>query len=175
MDLGRFERSRRQFWLWITVPVFLILLVTVPSMVYRSQVRRDLQEREKVLAGIPAAERAAEEVDALVKAVTPSSARLVEATEAATRRLDQAAKLTGLTVRALKVSEETLDTEGFKSVRLNVQIQGSLPAVVQWLDALQKPGMLISVHGATLNALSLPPSDEFAGDVALYLRLRKEG
>jgi hypothetical protein len=175
MDLGRFERSRRQFWLWITVPILLILLATVPSLVYRSHVRQDLRERENVLAGIPATERAAEEIDALVKAVTPSAVRLVETTEAATRRLDQAAKSSGLTVRSLKVSEETVDTDGFKSVRMNVQIQGSLPSVVQWLDALQKPGMLITVQGATLNALSLPPSDEFAGDVALYLRLRKEG
>ena len=26
MDLGRFERSKVQFWLWITVPLLLLLL-----------------------------------------------------------------------------------------------------------------------------------------------------
>lgn len=175
MDLGRFERSKVQFWLWITVPLLLLLLATLPSLLYRAHLRRDLERRQNTLAEIPAAERAVRGIDELLKAVTPSSAQQAEATESATRRLDQAAQVSGLTVRALKVSEEVDDRGAFRSVRMSVQIQGSLPAVVQWFDEVQKPGMLMSVQGASLNALNLPPSDEFAGDVTLYLRLRKEG
>lgn len=175
MDLGRFERSRFQFWTWILLPVVLMIAVTLPSYLYRLHVRRQLDEYQRLLAAVPATERVVRDVESLLKSVTPASTRVAEATEGATRRLDEAAKAAGLTLRALKVGEDVTTDGGFTSVRLGVQIQGGLPAVVQWMDDVQKPGMLISVQAATLNALSLPPTDSYSGDITLYLRLRKEG
>ena len=175
MDLGRFERSRLQFWLWITVPLLLMVLTTVPSMVYLHLVRRDLQARQDLLAQVPAAEKRLRSAQDVLRAVTPVSTQLTEATEEATRRLDRAAKGAGLTIRSLKVAQGVEEEEGFTTANISVQLQGPLPAVVRWLDDVRKPGLLLSVREATLNSLGPSPDEEFSGDITVRLRLRKTG
>lgn len=176
MDLGRFQRSRLTLGLWLGVPILLVVLTLLPSWIYLRYAHKDLSERQRLMTDVPMVEKLQKEIGTLLKAVTPEAERLLEATEEATRRLDQAAKNAGVTLRSIKVGEgeEQADAE-FKSLTILVQLAGPLRAMVQWLDEIQRPGLLIQVQSATLNAVSLPPDQQFAGDVTLIIRLRKSG
>lgn len=173
MDLGRFERSRLLFWSWLIVPVALVLVTVAPSMLYLRRQREGLAQRQALLAKIPDLEALTKSVDALLRSATPMADQGAQAAEEATRRLDQAAKNAGLVIRSMKVEDGTVPVEGFHTVRITVQVQGALRSVVQWLHETQKPGLLLSVQGAGLTALSLPPDEAFAGELVLVLYLRK--
>ena len=172
MDLGYFVSSRLRFWLWISIPAALATVVTALSMVWLHQERQGLIERQALLADLPLIEVQVRKIEVLLKSATPAADRIAQTTDAVARRLDQAAKKAGLTVRSVKVGESGGVAEEFVTLRISVQIQGSLRSVVQWLDEVQKPGFMLSVNQANLTALSLPPDDTFAGDVALIVYLR---
>jgi hypothetical protein len=172
MDLGFFESSRLRFWLWVSVPAVVVIAVTVASVAWLRQARQGLEERQALLADLPLLEVQVRKADALLKSVTPSAAQSALATEAVSRRLDQIAKNAGLTVRSVKFGESGEAFAGLVTLKVSVQIQGPLRAVVQWLDEIQKPGVLLGVGQAELTALSRPPDDTFTGDVALVVYLR---
>ena len=154
MDLGRFMRSRLQLGLWLGVPVLLILAATIPSLLVLHNAREGLRKRQVLMEATPALEVRLRKASDLLTRVTPPAAQIGSATETATRRLDQAAQLSGLTLR------------------FTATVQGSLRSVVKWLDEVQKPGLLFSVYSSSLQALAQPPDETFAGDVVLVLHLR---
>ena len=172
MDLGRFMRSRLQLGLWLGVPVLLILVATIPSMVVLHNAREGLRQRQELMEATPALEVRLRKASDMLTRVTPPAAQLGPATEAATRRLDQAAQNAGLTLRSVKMDEQPVDVTGFKTLRFTATVQGSLRSVVKWMDEVQKPGLLFSVHSTSLQALAQPPDEGFAGDVVLILYLR---
>lgn len=172
MDLGFFESSRLRFWLWICVPAAAVIAVTGVSMAWLHQERQALKERQALLADLPLIEVQVRKTEALLKAATPVASQSAQGTETVSRRLDQAAQNAGLTVRSVKFGESGAAAGGFLAQRISVQIQGSLRSVVQWLDEIQKPGILLGVGKAEFTALSLPPDDMVAGDVLLIVYLR---
>lgn len=172
MDLGRFERSRAQFWLWIGVPLALLAVAGLPSVLYLRHAERALSERQVLQAAVPRLQEQVLKADDLLERVTPSEARMSEARDAASRRLDDAARRAGLTVRSVKVEENIEEEESLRTARITMQVQGSLPALVQWLDDVQKPGLLISVEEAGIHALANPPADALSGAFTFVLHLR---
>lgn len=172
MDLGRFARSRIQTGLWIGIPLILILLATVPSVLVLREARRGLNLRQALLDEMPVMEARARKTEQLLNSVTPLSGQAAFATEEATRRIDAAAKNSGLSIRSLKVTEGSLQTDGFQTIQMTAQVQGSLRAVAYWLDEVQKPGLLISVQSGGVQALGAPPEEAFAGEITLVLYLR---
>ena len=172
MDLGRFMRSRLQLGLWLGVPVLLMLMATIPSLLVLRNAREGLRHRQMLMEATPALEVRLRKASDLLMRVTPPAAQIGPATETATRRLDQAALLTGLTLRSVKVEDQSGDVSGFKTLRFTASVQGSLRAVVKWMDEVQKPGLLFSVQSTSLQALAQPPDETFAGDVVLVLHLR---
>lgn len=172
MDLGYFESSRVRYWLWICVPALLAMVATAGSLAWVRQERKGLEARQALLADLPLLEVQVRKAEERLKSVTPSGVRTAQGTEAVTRRLDQAAQRAGLTLRSVKLGETGQASGGFVSEQIAVQIQGSLRAVVQWLDEIQKPGVLLGVGQADLLALSVPPDDTFSGEVTLIVYLR---
>jgi hypothetical protein len=172
MDLGFFESSRLRYWLWICVPALVAVAVTVGSMAWVHRERKGLEARQALLADLPLLEVQVRKAEELLKSTTPAGDRTAQGTEAVTRRLDQAAQKAGLTLRSVKFGETGQAAGGFVSGKITVQIQGPLRAVVQWLDEIQKPGVLLGVGQAELLALSLPPDDTFSGEISLMVYLR---
>jgi hypothetical protein len=172
MDLGFFESSRLRFWLWIWVPAVVVVAVTVASMTWLHREHRGLVERQALLADLPMLDVQVRKTDAVLKSATPAAAQAAQATEELTRRLDQIAKNAGLAVRAVKFGESAPAEGGLVALQVSVQIQGPLRAVVQWLDEIQKPGVLLAVGQAELLALSLPPDETVTGDLTLVIYLR---
>jgi hypothetical protein len=172
MDLGFFESSRLRFWLWLCIPALVAVAVTAATMVWLHQERKNLAERQALLADLPLIEVQVRKTEALLKSVSPVASQMAQATDGVSRRLDQAAQRAGLTVRSVKFGENGTSAEGLATLQISVQIQGPFRAVVQWLDEIQKPGILVSVKQAELLALSLPPDDTFTGDVVLMVYLR---
>lgn len=173
MDLGRFERSRLQFSLWIALPLFLMAVTTIPSVFYLRHLQKDLAARKAVFDLLPAAELRARAASRVLKTVTLDAGRPSEGTDDATRRIDQAAKNAGVTVRALRFGEAPEEDAHFKTYLLIVEFNGTLRAVVQWLDEIQKPGLLFTIREASVNAYAAPPNEQYGGSVKLLLRLRK--
>ena len=172
MDLGYFESSRLRYWLWICVPALLAVVATAGSLAWMRLERKGLEARQALLADLPVLEVQVRKAEDLLKSTTPSGARTAQGTEAVTRRLDQAAQHAGLTLRSVKLGETGQAGGGFVSEQITVQLQGSLRGVVQWLDEIQKPGVLLGVGQVELLALSVPPDDTFSGEVALLVYLR---
>lgn len=172
MDLGFFESSRLRFWLWLVVPAVAALGVTMGSAAWLHQERHALETRRALLDDLPLLEVQVRKAEELLKSATPSGARTAQGAEAITLRLDQAAKQAGVTLRSVKFEEMGAASGGFVSGKIAVQIQGSLRAVVQWLDDVQKPGVLLSVAQAELSALGQPPDDTFSGELKLIAYLR---
>lgn len=173
MDLGRFERSRLLFWSWIAVPILIAAALLVPTVVYLGHQRDRLDLRRSLLGRIPDLEAQTKSIDGLLRSVTPTRELGPQAAEEATRRLDQAAKNAGLTLRSMKVEDGMGSADHFDTIRITVQVQGALRSVVRWLHEAQKPGLLLSVQGASLTALSMPPDETFSGELVLMLYLRK--
>jgi len=176
MDLGRFHRSRMTLGLWLGVPVLLVAMTLLPSSIYLRRVQKDLSERQRLQADVPVVEKRLRDISGLLKAVTPEAGRVMEATDETTRRLEAAAKKAGLSLRSLKVGEGEEQTDAdFHFLTIHIQLDGSLRSVVQWLDELQRPGILLEVRSATLTAVSLPPDQTVSGEVKIRIRLRKFG
>lgn len=172
MDLGLFESSRLRFWLWISTPVVVAAAVTALSWAWLRQERLGLEARQVLADDLPMLEVQTRKADALLKSVTLASDQTVAATEAVSRRLDEAAKNAGLAIRSMKFGESTESVAGLVALKVNIQVQGPLRGVVQWLDEIQRPGLLLGVVKADLAALALPPDDTFSGDVVLRVYLR---
>lgn len=150
----------------------LIVAALVPSVLYRNYTRQHLAECENLLDALPLAEKRAHSAEQLLKAVTPTFALAPDATQDATRRLDEAATRAGLTLRALKVVEGAEDKNGFKSITLQVQTQGSLRSLVQWLDEIQRPGLLLGITSVAFNGLAPLSEGIYSADLRIALRLR---
>ncbi len=172
MDLGTFQRSRARLWAWIALPIALMACATVPTILLRREAQRELALRESLLDSIPAVERRVRRASELLQMVTPNAARHAETTQEATRRLDESANRAGLTLRALKVMEG-IETDGaFRVVNMQVQAEGSLKAMALWLDEVQKPGLLMSIRAATINANIPMSTGLYSGEFMIALRLR---
>jgi hypothetical protein len=169
MDAGRFEQSRRRFWMWIATPVAVMVLAGVPSWLYLRHARHALAERQGLLAATVPLEERLRSMDVLLKSLVAGSGRGAEAADETTRRINHAATETGFVIRTLSVEKGMSETEGFKTLRIAVQGQGALPAVIHWLAELQKPGLLLRVESAKLTSLSLPPDDTVSGEFTLVL------
>ena len=172
MDLGLFESSRLRFWLWLSLPAVVAVAVTAVSWAWMHQERRGLDARQARLDDLPLLEVQVRKTDALLKSVTPAASQAGLITEAVSRRLDQTAKTAGLTIRSVKFGESGAPAAGLVALKVSVQIQGPLRAVVQWLDEIQKPGVLLSISEAELTALSQSSDEMFAGDLTLLVHLR---
>ena len=173
MDLSRFAGSRWHLGMWLSLPILLILAVTIPTLMLQRAAEHALATRQVLMGDIPTLEARVTKVEALLDRVTPPSSQMDRAREEATRRLDQAAKDSGLTVRSLKLETELVDVGGCPAVGITANVQGPLQALVKWLDAAQKPGLLIGVQSIRLKALGLPPNEPFTADISLLLFLRK--
>jgi hypothetical protein len=171
MDAGRFEQSRRRFWVWMATPVVLIALAGFTSRLYLQHTRRVLAERLALLAAAGPLEERLRSLDALLKNVVAESGRGAETADETTRRINQAATQSGFVIRSLNVEKETAAAEGFAAQRIAVQGQGSLAATIRWLAELQRPGLLLRVETIKLTALSLPPDDTVGGEFTLVLYL----
>ena len=172
MDLGFFESSRLRFWLWIAVPPVVAVVVTVGSMLWLQQERDGLEKRQALLADLPMLEVQVRKADALLKSITPGANQTPVAAEAVSRRVEQAAKNAGLTIRSLKFGEGGEAAGGLAAFKVAIQVQGPMRAVVQWLDEIQKPGVLLGLGQADWTALSAPPDDIYAGDLTFVIYLR---
>ena len=172
MDAGHFERSRLRFWLWIGTPLVLVLLSGIPSWLYLRHARRVLAARQAVLATVMPMEETLANVDTLLKQTVADARHRAEAVDDTTHRLTQAAQKSGLTIQSMEVDKNTGDSDGLKTIRIIVQGQGRLPAVVRWLAEVQKPGLLVRVNEAKVTALSLPPEDVVSAEFVILLFLR---
>ena len=172
MDEGQFERSRLVFWLWLAVPIGLMVAAMLPSRFYLDRSRRMLAERRVMLRSIDPLEDRLRSVDGLLKSLLSETSHGVEATDAATRRINQAAQRTGFSVRTLTVEKTLGESDRLRTLRISVQGQGTLLSAIQWLDALQAPGLLLRVETANVTALGVPSNSAIAGDFTLVLYLR---
>ncbi|HMP75847.1 MAG TPA: hypothetical protein PKE12_06075 [Kiritimatiellia bacterium] len=172
MDAGKFFRSPVCFWLWIALPIALMVLATVPTAIHLDRATRGMNEREALLDQLPLDNRRVRTTSELLAATTPVSARHAEAAQEATRRIDEFAARAGLTIRTLKVAEGLQQEGGLQVVTLQVQVQGSLRGIVQWMDELQRPGLLLDFSAGSLNASSITPDGPATGDFRLALCLR---
>ena len=172
MDLGLFESSRLRFWLWISTPVVVAVAVTVLSLAWLHRERLGLEARRGLAEDLPTLEVQTRKAEALLTSVTLASDQAVAATEAVSRRLDEAAKNAGLAIRSVKFGESAETVAGLVALKVNIQVQGPLRGIVQWLDEIQRPGLLLGVVQADLSALALPPDDTFSGDLVLRVYLR---
>ena len=171
MDAGRFEQSRRRFWLWIATPVVLMVVAGLPSCLHLRHARQALADRQALLAAAGPLEERLRSLDALMKSVVADAGHGAEAADETTRRINDAATRSGFVIRSLSVEKGTTESEGFKTLRVAVQGQGSLSATIHWLAALQKPGLLLRVETMKLMALGLPPDDTVGGEFTLVLYL----
>jgi len=172
MDLSRFMRTRLRLGVWLSLPLVLILGATIPSWMMKAVAERGLRQRQALLDAIPEQEVQARRAETLLESVTPASPQLASARDAVSRRLQDAAVDTALTIRSVKM-EDALGQDGdFRTLRITAQIQGSLREVVQWLDRVQKPGLLLSVQTAQFSALGQPPDETFSAEIVLDLYLR---
>ncbi len=70
------------------------------------------------------------------------------------------------------MDEQLGQVTGFPTLRITATGAGVPAPEVKWMDQVQKPGLLFSVHSTSLQALAQPPDEGFAGDVVLILYLR---
>lgn len=110
-------------------------------------------------------------MDVLVKSMVADAGHGAEASDETTRRINQAATLSGFAIRSLSVEKGTTETDGFKTLRVAVQGQGPLVSTIRLLAELQKPGLLLRVETMKLTALSLPPDDVVGGEFTFVLYL----
>ncbi len=172
MDLGRFERSRVRFWIWIAAPLVLIVVACLPSWRCLERSRRQLVQRTALVAAMVPLEERLGMTEAVLKKIVADPDRGAEAVDQVTRRLNHSAQLSGFVIRALNVEKASSATEGFRVLRIAVVGQGALPALIRWLSELQAPGLLLRMEAAKVTALSLPPDDTVAAEFtfAIYVR-----
>lgn len=172
MDLGRFMSSRLRLGLWLGLPVVLMLAVTVPSHFMLASAQKELRLYQGLQEVMPDLEMRTRKAEQLLKSVTPPLRDAVLATDEVTRRINESVANSSLMVRSVKVDDQVGQAGAFRTVLISTQLQGSLRDLVQWLDRVQKPGLLISVQSAHINALAAPPDETVSGEfvMAVYLR-----
>ena len=172
MDLGRFMSSRLRLGLWLGLPVALMLVVTVPSHFMLVSAQKELRLCRDLQEIVPDMEMRTRKAEQLLKSVTPPLWDSVLATDEVTRRINESVANSSLVVRSVKVDDQVGQAGTFRTVRITTQLQGSLRDLVQWMDRVQKPGLLISVQSAHINALAAPPDETVSGEfvMAVYLR-----
>lgn len=173
MDLGRFMSSRLRLGLWLGLPVVLMLAVTVPTYLMLSAAKKELRLHQEMQELLPDLESRCRKADQLWKMVTAPLRDSVMATDEVTRRINEAVANSSLVVRSVKVDDTVGQAGAFRTVRITTQIQGSLRDLVQWLDRVQKPGLLISVQSASISAMAAPPDKTVNAEFVMAVYLRK--
>ena len=171
MDEGRFERSRLIFWAWLVTPAVLILAAMLPSYFLMVRTQRTLAERKSVLQTIAPMEDRLRMVNGILASLTVETGGSAQAADEATRRIYRAAQERGFTIRSLNVEKTPAESGGLKVLRISVQGEGSLPAIVNWLGEFQWPGLPLRVEAAKVTCLSLPPDNAASGEFTLALYL----
>ena len=172
MDPGRFERNRWRFWMWIALPVTIILLAILPPWVYLKHVLGLQAQHRAMTESAAELDARLKTVDAALAAALPPLSRLGEATDDTTRRINQAAQRSGFAIRSLNVAKSPSPVEGLLAVTFTVQGEGSLPAVVKWLTEVQQPGLMLRVEKTKLAALKIPSDEVLASEFVLVLYVR---
>ena len=172
MDLGRFERSRVRFWVWIAAPVVLMAAACLPSWRYLAASRERLAQRTALMEALVPLEEHLNATESLMKKVVADADRGTEAVDQATRHINHAAQLSGFTIQSLNVDKASAAAEGFRVLRIAVSGQGALTSAIRWLSELQTPGLMLRVEAAKITALSLPPDDMVTAEFtfAIYMR-----
>jgi hypothetical protein len=171
MDAGRFERSRARFWTWIVTPLVVIVLAAIPSWFYLARVQRVLTQRRGLLESIRPVEERMRRSESLLRSLVPDVAHRAETADDLTRRIGLAAQKHDFSLRAVDVDKETGDAGELRTLRVTVNGQGSLPALIGWLQAVQSPGALLRVEKVRVTTLSLPPDDAVNAEVVFVLFL----
>lgn len=172
MDLGRFMSSRLRLGLWLGLPVVLMLVVTVPTQLMLGAAQQELRVHQQLRDLLPDLESRTVKADRLLKSITPLLRDTVLATDEVTRRINESVENSSLVVRSVKVDDTVGQAGVFRTVRITTQLQGSLRDVVQWLDRVQKPGLLISVRSTHINSLAAPPDESVSAEFVLAVYLR---
>lgn len=172
MDLGIFQTQRWSMGVWIAVPLLLIAAASATTTMMRSAARQALAQREALLSELPDLEQRVERANALLQRVTATSARQGEKIQDATKRLDESAARAGLTIRMLKVVDGVESKGAYRVATFQVQAEGSLKALVLWLDQVQKPGLLMSIRSASINSNIPITTGLYSADLTIELRLR---
>ncbi|MCZ7592000.1 MAG: hypothetical protein M5U15_07505 [Kiritimatiellae bacterium] len=172
MDLGIFQGRRGAFWVWVSVPLLLIVAATLTTGIMQRSARHELDTLRADLALLPDLEQRVQRAAAILQHATPTFAHRVERTQEATRRLDESAAENQVTIRSLKVLDEIRSEGDFSVVTFRVQAEGKLKAVALWLDQVQKPGLLLSVRAGSLSCNVPVTTGVYSVDFTIELRLR---
>lgn len=172
MDLGRFERSRVRFWVWIAAPLALMVAACLPAWRYLEVSRQRLAARAALVAALVPLEERLATSETVLKKIVASADRGPEAVDQVTKCINHAAQLAGFTIHSLNVDKATAATEGFRVLRIAVSGQGALPATIRWLSEVKVPGLMLRVEAAKITALGLPPEDLVTAEFtfAIYVR-----
>lgn len=146
MDLGVFRRSRIGLWLWVSLPLLVVLLVFAISRRYCRGLERELLHRTEVAKLMPAMHR---QHQAARRTVDAFGARVSDETDAVRElrnRLNDIALECGVVINSLSVEAPPGGMAGsVPCFRADVTGEGEMESLIGLFEKLQTPTGLVSV------------------------------
>lgn len=166
MDLGRLRRKRARYWVWLLAPVAIGTVMHVGTLLYARQAVMRLAQRRELAAALPTLERTLEQANACVARFPGLVNGASVARTALSARVTETAGRCAFVINSLRVGEPV---PGGVVGALPAQVvgEGSLAAVLAFLDTLLQPELLLQIEAVSIKASRFVPAPIFSCEIEL--------
>lgn len=154
MDLGIFRRNKSTFWAWIVLPALAVVVAYSVSNVYCASVEDRLYRRKAVLGILNDVEAHMKIAKDVVCAFAVMGGGQATAAEDVSTRMSELARRRGFRIDSLQVKDlvntVTTDEETSQALTIEMQGEGDMLALMQFMNDLHSPQHLTVVDSALL-------------------------
>jgi hypothetical protein len=170
MDLGMFKWGRIGFAAWLLGPPAFMAAVLIPCSVYCRQINRECDQRAALLKDIPEMAGLNARAREIVKCFPLRSSASGDSAVEASETIQRTAQQHGLTIRSLTTEKgESPGRSELTTVTVSIQGDGSLPAIIEMFDDLQRPERLCDADNVRLR-LSRSSPDQAAYNMQIVFQ-----
>jgi len=156
MDLGLFRRKKIVFWLWIVLPVFVIVGIHFSVCRYCRHAAESVQQRQALALLLPDLDSALALSEAEISKFSEISGSAAEVQVEINTRISAVSAECGLVVNSLRITSESTK-DPLQKLKVSMDGEGGLLAVMKFMNRLQRPELLISLVNTSLRIIKFEP------------------
>ncbi len=178
MDLGLFKRKKIVFWLWIVLPLVVIVGIHFSVYTYCQHIAETVQTRRALALLLPDLDSALSLSEAEISRFSEISGTASEVRAAVNTRISAVSAECGLVVNSLRITSE-LTKDPLQKLEVSMDGEGGLLAVMKFMNRLQSPELLISLVNANLRIAKFEPNVvynyDFEFEISFVQKVAEDG
>jgi hypothetical protein len=157
MDLGLFRRRQFVFWLWIICPLILTAGIHFSVFLYCRHMAETLQERRAMAELLPDLVDAQSLAETSIDAFPSIRATAADARSEITTRVSELSAKHNFVVNSLRIGSAAASGP-VKKLEVTIEGEGSLLAVMKFVNEFQTPESLTSLLSASVRINTFLPT-----------------